>query len=392
MEIMTYHHSIFMKLFIMTISLSSIVFMEPAPYDLLILVIIFIAILSGYTVYMQEHFWPVMLVLLFLMTNIISLYFLREKNLALHYLIITIYCMMAWLGLTGVTFYFGKRMLPLLFQSYVTAALLVVIPGIIAYQYPGTVLDIFLWGGDRLQGLFKDPNVFGPFLIPPALYAVWRLSRAKQTKKALLGWTGIFLLLSVGVLLSFSRAAWGQFVLALGICFLLINDRSTKRLKTLFILTIVIVPILLYVVITTGAGELFFERTSLKAYDAVRFQEQKSSLHYVFAYPLGFGPGQSEYFLSQSTHNLFVRTLSENGLLGLLFFISFWILTLFRSMQISKRIATPYKGYFVIITASLIGILFNSMFIDTMHWRHFWLLLALPWMSISGKSWGELKK
>lgn len=391
MEKITHRHSIFIVLFIITISASSIVFIEPAPYDLLLLCIIFIALMSGHMLYKKIHFWPVLLIMLFLMTNVVSLYFMKELNMAVHYLLITVYCAIAWLGVTGISFYFGKSILPILFKSYVIAALIVVIPGMIAFHYPGTILDVFLWGGDRLKGLFKDPNVLGPFLIPPALYVVWQISKIKQAKKLLFIWVSIFLILSIGILLSFSRAAWGQFILTLGICFLMINDRSTNRMKTLFILTLVIVPILIYIVVLTDIGELFFERTHLKAYDAVRFQEQESSMYYVFDYPLGFGPGQSEYFLSQSTHNIFIRTLTENGLLGLLFLISFWLLTLFRSLQVSKWVDSSYKGYFIIITASLIGIFFNSMFIDALHWRHFWLLLALPWMSLDGSSWHKLK-
>jgi len=386
MEIATQRQNIFKKLFFITIAVSSIVFLEPAPYDLLMLIVIFTALLSGYIVFMQVHFWPVLCILLFLMTNFISLYFVRDVYLAVQYLLITVYCLVAWTGVAGISYYSGKKLLPILFNSYVAAALFVVVPGIVAYQYPGTILDIFLWGGDRLKGLFKDPNVFGPFLIPPALYAVWKLSKSKQSKKAFVGWTIVFLLLSIGILLSFSRAAWGQFILTLGICFLIINDRSTKRLKTLSILTLIIVPVLMYIVLTTDIGALFYERTNLKAYDAVRFQEQGDSIQYVLSYPLGFGPGQSEYFLNQSTHNLFIRILSENGLLGLGFFLLFWLLTLFRSIQINKCIKDSYKGYFVIVTACLIGIFFNSLFIDSMHWRHFWLLLALPWMSLDGST------
>ncbi len=43
--------------------------------------------------------------------------------------------------------------------------------------------------------------------------------------------------------------------------------------------------------------------------------------------------------------------------------------------------------YFVIF-ASLIGLAFNSFFVDTLHWRHFWLLLALAWvpMLVEGMS------
>lgn len=84
MEKITHRHSIFIVLFIITISASSIVFIEPAPYDLLLLCIIFIALMSGHMLYKKIHFWPVLLIMLFLMTNVVSLYFMKELNMAVH--------------------------------------------------------------------------------------------------------------------------------------------------------------------------------------------------------------------------------------------------------------------------------------------------------------------
>ncbi len=37
-------------------------------------------------------------------------------------------------------------------------------------------------------------------------------------------------------------------------------------------------------------------------------------------------------------------------------------------------------------SSSLFGVLLNSFVIDTLHWRHFWLLLALPWVPLGGPS------
>ncbi|GGK05758.1 membrane protein [Lentibacillus kapialis] len=370
-----------MKQLTCTIAFSSIVFIEPAPYDVLLTGSVVIAILGGYTAYTTIHFWPVMMMLLFLETNIVSLYFIKEVSSASYFLIITVYCIVTWSGLIGVLAYFGSRILPLLFRSYVVAGLLVTIPGVVAYFSHLPMLDMLLWNNERVKGLFMDPNVFGPFLIPGALYALRNIGKTRQSKKLLYSWLGIFLLFSIGILLSFSRAAWGHFILALGIYFLLNNERPIRRFKTLFILTVVLIPVLIYMVMATDVGDLFFARTSLQGYDETRFEQQGESLDYMMTYPLGFGPGQSEQFLSQSTHSLFVRILSENGLFGIVLFAGFFLITLSRSIYMGK-VSSSNKGYFVIVTSCLIGIAFNSLFIDTLHWRHFWLLLALPWMKV----------
>lgn len=383
MELTASPHRLFIRLFMMTISASFIVFMEPAPYDVLLILVLAIAAFNHYTVYSSIHFWPILCLLLFLGANIFSFIFTKDITAAGFYLLITVYCMVSWVGMVGIVSYFQTILLPFLFNAYTTAALLAVIPGIIAYSSNGAVLDMFLWEGSRVQGLFKDPNVFGPFLVSPALYALWCMGRKGQPQKIMWIWTSVFLVLAVGILISFSRAAWGQFLLAIGIYFLLLNDRSTRKLKTLFVLIMIFVPVFIYIVMTTNVGDLFFERISMQGYDETRFAQQESSINYMAAYPFGFGPGQSEYFLSQSTHNLYIRLFSENGLLGLLFFSGFYLLTVARSLYLGGKVPLQYKGYFIIITTSLLGVAFNSLFIDTMHWRHFWLLLVLPWMAMA---------
>lgn len=378
------NHNTFLIIFTLILTTSSIVHIEPAPYDLLLVAFIGAAILFGYTSYAPLHFWPIAFLLMFLETNLISLYFIQEIGLAINYLMITLYCVISWIGIIGITNYFGIKLMPYVFNGYVIAAVIIVIPGIIAYINQGLFLDVLLWEG-RVKGFFKDPNVFGPFLIPPAIYALWKMGESNQRTFRTLIWLVIFLILALGVLLSFSRAAWGQFGLAISIYYLLINGASIKKLKTLVILIIVLIPVLIYSVMGTSIGDLFFERIGFQAYDQTRFEKQDDSLALMLIYPFGFGPGQSELHLNHSTHNLFIRIVSENGLLGTITFLLFYLMTIGRSIYVTRIVSLKNKGFFIIITASLLGILFNSMFIDTMHWRHFWLLLALPWMVIKNK-------
>jgi hypothetical protein len=63
------------------------------------------------------------------------------------------------------------------------------------------------------MGLFKDPNVFAPFLVPAALMLLEetlapRLLRARLATKLVL-----LSILTMGILFAFSRAAWLNFVL-----------------------------------------------------------------------------------------------------------------------------------------------------------------------------------
>ena len=81
--------------------------------------------------------------------------------------------------------------------------------GTLAYfgAIPGA--DLFTRYG-RAAGGFQDPNVFGPFLVTPSLYLIYGLltGKAMHAPWRIIG----LLILSLGVFLSFSRAAWGLFL------------------------------------------------------------------------------------------------------------------------------------------------------------------------------------
>lgn len=375
-------HEGFLIFFTVIIAASAIVFIEPAPYDFLLITAIICSLFTQTIIYKAIHFLPVILLLLFIEANLLSFFFVKDIHQASIYFVKTIYMVVSWFGIAGMLTYYRPKVLTYIFTGYVVAAMITVIPGIVAYNWAVPKLDFLLWQ-DRLMGFFKDPNVFGPFLVPPGLYALWKMGKAKISLSSTLIWMLVFLTISLGIMFSYSRAAWGNFILAIGIFFILLNEPTTKRMKILFISCMIFLPVLIYTVVATDIGALFFDRLGLQSYDQTRFQEQEASLDYLFQYPFGFGPGQSELFLDQSTHNLFIRTIGENGLLGMISFHAFLLVTIVRSIWLSKHTTGRNKGFFIIITSSIIGILFNSMFIDTMHWRHLWLLLALPWIGVS---------
>ena len=57
----------------------------------------------------------------------------------------------------------------------------------------------------RATGLFKDPNVFGPFLVPALLYALSRLFAGSIRRMPLM--LAALPSLGLAILLSFSRGA-----------------------------------------------------------------------------------------------------------------------------------------------------------------------------------------
>src|SRR3546814_3824269 len=95
----------------------------------------------------------------------------------------------------------------LLFNAYTTGAVVAAAAGIGGYF--GVLPDAQSYTGfGRAAGTFNDPNVYGPYLIAPALYLGLRLSRARSARALLL--VPLIGVLVLGLLLSFSRGAIGR--------------------------------------------------------------------------------------------------------------------------------------------------------------------------------------
>ena len=139
------------------------------------------------------------------------------------------------------------------------------------------------------------------------------------------------------------------------------------------------IPLLFWLAQSPFVVELFQSRLSMQGYDESRFERQKEAFLTGLTNPFGIGPGQSESTFQIAPHSLYARIITENGILSILLFIFFLLLSIHRAYQSYKQSIGESAIYFLLICASLIGLTFNSIFVDTLHWRHFWLLLALAW-------------
>jgi hypothetical protein len=84
-----------------------------------------------------------------------------------------------------------------------------------------------------------------------------------------------------------------------------------------------------------------------------------------------------------------MRVLSENGFVGLISFVAFILICLGRGLIMGWKTRDEYwQKIFFVASACILGHIVNSGVVDTLHWRHFWLLLALPWChpgAVSGR-------
>jgi O-antigen ligase len=243
-------------------------------------------------------------------------------------------------------------------------------------------------GQERIEGLFKDANVFGPFLIPVALILLEEIINPRLLRMRL--WTkgALFALLTVGVLFSYSRAAWGNLALGVAAMLLVIALRrgGGRRAALVLSVTVVVAVAASAVIAFTGSLGFLGERASFQTYDVERFGAQAAGIELAERYPLGIGPGQFGFAAEYDAHSLYVRTFAEQGLLGLLSIV----VLVGGTLLMAARNALAGRSTYGIGSAALFGawcgLALNSFFIDTLHWRHLWVVAALIWVGSMASS------
>jgi O-antigen ligase len=244
---------------------------------------------------------------------------------------------------------------------------------------------LFVFQASRAQGLLKDPNVFGPFMAPAILMVVEEIVRPRLLRMGTLAKTLIVLLLTVALVLSFSRAAWlnlGVGMIVLLAVLLLRRERGSRMAMVVGIVAVCAVATTA-VVFASGESNFISERAQLQGYDAERFDAQEAGIGLAETHPLGIGPGQFEAVVQYSAHSTYIRSFAEQGPLGLFTMVVLVLGTLVLAL---RNVAVGRSAYGIgsaALLAAWCGLLVNSLFVDTLHWRHFWLVAALIWVAAS---------
>ena len=352
--------------------------LEPAPADVVFGVVIAAALATGRFGLDRVPLSVTALVTVFLALNLLASVEVIDAGRALQFFAITFYLGILALWLTA--YVRSVRRARLVLVAYLVAAVLSAALACLALFTPLPGKEAFV-DGPRAQGLFKDPNVFGPFLVPAALILMEEAVAPRLLRLRLLSKLLFLSVLVVGVLFSFSRAAWLN--LAVGATVLLVvlalRRGGGRRAVTLLVVLLLAAIALFAAVSVTSTADFLQQRASFQVYDAQRFGAQVSGLDIATQYPLGIGPGQFERVSELSAHSTYVRALAEEGVLGVLVLLGLMLLTL----GFAARSAVLGRDTYGIGSAALLaawcGVLANSLFIDTLHWRHLWLLAALIW-------------
>jgi O-antigen ligase len=359
------------------VALLGVVFLDPAPADLVLFVVIGVALATA-------RFRPrvpsaaLAALLAFLVLGLLSSVEAVDGVAAAIFLATTAYLVLLAAWLSG--FVDSPARARLVAGAYLIAATSSAALGIVALFFAVPGRDLLL-EASRARALFQDPNVFGPFLVPIALILVEdlltpRLFRFGRTVKA-----GLLAILVLGVVLSYSRGAWGNLAVGAVVLLAVIGLRrgGGRKIVAVALLATFVAALVGMLLMATGSSDFLVERARLQQYDSGRFAAQVFGVESAERYPLGLGPGQFESYASISAHSAYVRALAEQGVGGLVVFAVFLFSTFAAALSNAVAGRETYGIGSAALLGAFCGMLVSSFAIDTMHWRHFWLVVALIW-------------
>lgn len=363
------------------------VIVEPSPYEVMFIVAFTVALAGGLKLHRDTL--PVLIITLaFAPFALISPFFMRYQGVldGLIFNLVTIFLL--------ITSYFAANFVAqsphanmrLIAKAYVAIAVITALVGALAYVgiLPGE--DVFLRFG-RAKAFFNDPNVYGPFLMLPAAIVLQRTLLG--TGRAAL-WSGLaYLVIFVGVFVSFSRGAWGHFaatsLLVFAMAFFLeASAREKVRLLLIAIGGIMVLAAAMAVLLSIPVvAELFVHRFTLtQSYDTGetgRFGRIWYTLDLALNNPWGIGPLEFGYLrISEQPHNTYTNVLLTYGWGGAL---AYYVLVGWTLLVGGKTLLrpSPHRTLLIPVFATFVPMILLSGIIDTDHWRHWFLVTGLVW-------------
>ena len=364
---------------------SFIAIIEPSPYEVMFVVTAFVFAVTG--IRFSRGAAPLMmLLLLYNLGGVTALIPVIHDRDALTFVIISCYLAVTSVFFAGILADDTQARLHTIRRAWVGAAVFASIAGILGYADIGGLGELFSRYGTRASGTFKDPNVLGPFLVPPAVMMIQNYLVGEQRRPLL----SLALLVTIlaGIFLSFSRGAWGTAAAAVlmtaGLTFLTTrHSRIRARIITLSLLGIVIFAILIAIALSIDSVRSVFEqRFSLdQSYDVGetgRFGNQMRAISRLLTEPLGFGPLRFRFFYPEDPHNVYVNAFASYGWLGGLSYFALMAATIWIGWSMIWK-QTPWQSMAIAFWSATFMTILQGVQIDTDHWRHFYLLIGATW-------------
>ncbi|MEM8685894.1 MAG: O-antigen ligase family protein [Pseudomonadota bacterium] len=365
-------------------ALSSIVLIEPAPYEFLFTVTLLIFLVGGGRI--PVILLPLLvLAILYTAGGFLSLMPHLGNKKAVIFTLVSAYLLITAVFFACYVSEQTERRLAIIQNGYIFAAVIASVAGILGYFNVAGLGEVFTLH-DRASGTTKDPNVLGTFLVPPLVFVLLRFINGGPAASP---FTLVLILLFSGtILLCFSRGAWANTAGSVGLLMVLLfvaTSSNTLRWRVLILGTAAILALAVGLSVALsidGVREAFLDRFALqKEYDlgeTGRFGNQIRSIPLLLDSPNGLGPLQFGPLFGEDPHNSFINAFSSYGWLGgisyLVLIIATWV--------IGWRLvfmATPWQTMSIAVWCPTFFTTLQGVQIDTDHWRHLFLLIGLTW-------------
>ncbi len=362
---------------------SGFALIEPSPYELVFLLTLFVFALTGIR-FSQKLIPLALLLLLYNIGGVVSLIPWMDEPPSVRFTAVSVYLMITAIVLAAIIADDAFGRLETLRKGYLFAAWCASFAGLLGYFDVAGLSSVFSLYG-RASGTFKDPNVLGPFLVLPIVFALQHILIGRI---GLLRGLALMSLPLAALFLTFSRGAWGNLAAAtlMMIALTFLTSPNASRRARIVFLTLVALGALAAALLVALSFEniraVFEVRATLdQSYDqgvTGRFGNQLRAIPLLLELPNGFGPLRFRFFFPEDPHNVYINAFASYGWLGGFAWLGLTAATCYVGWSLVFR-RTPTQNHAIVLWSVLFVTILQGLQIDTDHWRHFYLMLGLVW-------------
>ncbi len=280
------------------------------------------------------------------------------------------------IGITSslVTAGWGRADLERFVKVYVFANVIAAIVGVYGFVSQNPSLT---WA-DRPTGFLDDPDMFGVFLIPGILGSLYMIAQ----KRSRYWYAFALALLSIALLLSFSRAAIVSALLFGGASFFYFNRRNLAKasLAAFAVVLVLSVPCLfLYLTNDTFAEMLTGRFKIAEEYDLGyfgRYNRYLLSVPLILDHPLGLGLFEIDKIFPEPIHNIWISSFLNYGWLAGFAWTLLMVLSVQQAWYNWKRSGDEL---FLLILFCWLSVMSCAMLHQAERWRFLWLFTGMLW-------------